>query len=117
MTKAEARQRLAALMDERRGELRLRWRDVADLGGVSYEVVRAVRNGTGDIRLLTQRGIEDGLKWQQGSVRAILEGGDPVPLGEPGSGEPPGLPPMSDDERRKVLAFLEVSRAAGQRGA
>jgi hypothetical protein len=118
-----ARRRLAALMDERRAELRLRWRDVADLGGLSYEVIRAVRNGTGEIRLLTQRGIEDGLKWQQGSIQAILSGGDPVPVPD----APPaddernawlGLPPdMTAEERRTVLNYIEVKRAAERRGA
>lgn len=113
-----ARRRLAALMDERRAELRLRWRDVAELGGLSYEVIRAVRNGTGDIRLLTQRGIEDGLKWQQGSVRAILNGDDPVPVPDapPSDDERDawlGLPPdMTREERRIVLDYLEVRRAA-----
>jgi hypothetical protein len=111
--KAQARRRLAELMDERRGELRLRWRDVADAGGISYEVVRAVRNGGGEIRLLTQRGIEDGLRWEQGSVRAILAGGDPVPL-TPAAEDV--LPPMSEDERQAVLAYLAVRRAA-ERGA
>ena len=106
-----ARRKLADLMDDRRAELRLRWRDVADLGGVSYEVIRAVRNGTGEIRTLTQRGIETGLRWSPGSVRAILGDGDPRPAGEPDT-----LPPMSDDERRAILSYLEVRRAA-ERGA
>ena len=98
----DARRRLADLMDERRAELRLRWRDVADLGGVSYEVIRAVRNGTGEIRRLTQRGIEDGLRWAPGSVQAILDGGEPRPLDENA-----GLPPMTDEERQDVLAVLD----------
>ena len=106
--KPAERRRLAELMDERRAELRLRWRDVADLGGVSYEVIRSVRNGNGEIRRLTERGVEDGLRWAPGSVRAILGGGDPRPAGEPDT-----LPPMSDDERRAVLAYLEVRRAGG----
>ena len=123
--KPDSRRRLAELMDERRAELRLRWRDVADLGGVSYEVLRAVRHGTGEIRRLTQRGIEDGLKWAPGSVQDILDGGEPRPA-EP-VGSVPGLPPMTDEERRKVLAataeewrtflaYLDVSRAS-ERGA
>src|ERR1039457_3393948 len=29
----------------------------------------------------------------------------------------PGLPPMSDDERRAVLSYLEVRRAVERRGA
>jgi hypothetical protein len=114
--KAETRRRLADLMDERRGELRLRWRDVADAGGISYEVVRAVRNGTGDIRLLTQRGIEDGLKWEQGSVRAILAGGDPRPLPQPET--PRGG--YTAEEQALADAYIEglrQARAAADRDA
>ena len=113
--KLEERRRLAELMDERRTELRLRWRDVADLGGVSYEVLRAVRNGTGEIRRLTQRGIEDGLKWAPGSVQDILDGGEPTPA-VPRPASVPGLPPLTDDQMRRVLAFAEGMLAA-ERGA
>lgn len=77
MISPEARERLARLMDERRLELGLRWRDVAEAGGVSYEVLRDVRNGSGGIRRLTEHGIEAGLQWEAGSVRRILEGGEP----------------------------------------
>ena len=105
----DSRRRLATLMEERRAELRLRWRDVADLGGVSYEVIRAVRNGTGEIRTLTQRGIEDGLQWAPGSVRAVLEGGDPRPAGEPDA-----LPPISAEERQEIMGYLAVRRASGR---
>ena len=78
-TTSEPRHRLDVLMDERRGELRLRWRDVAVLAGISYEAIRAIRKGGGDIRMLTQRGLEDALQWEPGSIRSVLDGGDPVP--------------------------------------
>ena len=110
---SQSRQRLAALMDQRRGELRLRWRDVAALSGMSYEGIRAIRNGGGDMRLLTQRGIEDALRWEYGSIKMVLDGGDPQPRAEAGS----GLPPMTEAERRDVLAYLEFRRAAASRGA
>lgn len=76
----EARTRLAALMEERRLELGLRWKQVADAGDISYEVVRAVRNGSSEIRPLSKRGIEVGLRWAPGSVQRILDGGEPEPL-------------------------------------
>ena len=107
--------RLGDLMDQRRGELHLRWRDVAVLSGVSYEGIRAVRNGTGDIRMLTQRGIEDALQWEYGSIRSVLDGGDPVPR-EPAA----TLPPMTPAELRDVLDYLQFKRASNtsaERGA
>ena len=101
--------RLGVLMDERRRELRLRWRDVAVLAGITYEGIRAVRLGTGGIRALTQLGIEDALQWEHGSIRSVQDGGDPIPRQ---AGEPAELPPMTDDERRDVLAYLQFRRAS-----
>ena len=118
MPTTQPQHRLGVLMDQRRGELRLRWKDVAALAGISYEGIRAVRNGTGDIRMLTQRGIEDALQWEYGSVRSVLDGGDPIPrqAGEPAA----ELPPMTDSERRDVLDYLAFRRASNgtvRRGA
>jgi hypothetical protein len=105
--------RLGILMDERRRELRLRWKDVAVLAGISYEGIRAVRTGRGDIRALTQLGIEDALQWEHGSIRSVQDGGDPVPRSP---GDPPAaLPPMTPGELRDVLDYLQFRRAS--RGA
>src|ERR1039458_9117159 len=101
MPTTQPQHRLGVLMDQRRGELRLRWKDVAALAGIAYEGTRAVRTGRGDIRALTQLGIEDALQWEHGSIRSVQDGGDPVPRS---AGEPPAaLPPMTDSERRDVL--------------
>ena len=75
-----ARQRLADLMERRRLDLGLTWREVAEAGNISYEVIRAIRNGNGQIRPLSKHGIEVGLKWEAESVQRILDGGDPAPL-------------------------------------
>lgn len=80
MIPPEARARLAEKMDERRLELRLAWREVAEAGGISYEVIRNLRGGRGTgIAPLTKAGIEQGLHWEAGSVDRILAGGDPAP--------------------------------------
>lgn len=71
------RDRLAQAMDDRRRFLRLRWDDVAVKGSISYETLRQVRFGTGTMRALTKRGIEEALDWNAGSVDAILAGGEP----------------------------------------
>lgn len=70
-------------MDARRRELRLRWRDVADLAGIAYETLRTIRQGQyGGMRPLTESGIERALKWKTGSIAAILAGRKPVPITE-----------------------------------
>lgn len=73
----DARHRLAELMEHRRRELRLRWEDVASAGKVSQRALQSARTGTAEIRPLTQRGIEDGLRWPQGYVQDILDGKKP----------------------------------------
>jgi len=88
MINPEARKRLAGLMEQRRVSLRLTWREVAEAGGISYEALRNARNGTAAIAALTQAAIEDGLRWERGSIAHVLGGGDPVPAGERGSPEP-----------------------------
>lgn len=101
------RKRLAKLMDDRRADLRLRWDEVAELAGVTYETLRQVRYGAGEIRILTKRGIEEALQWERGSIDAILAGGDPRPAQkieretrdetESGADEPPDLPTLPSD--------------------
>jgi hypothetical protein len=81
MISPEARERLASRMDDRRLELGLRWRDVAEAGGISYEALRDVRNGTRGIRRLTEHAIEVGLQWAAGSVQGILADRDPAAVG------------------------------------
>ena len=76
-----SRQRLADLMERRRLDLGLTWREVAEAGNISYEVIRAIRNGNSQIRPLSQHGIEVGLRWAGGSVQSVLDGGDPVLVG------------------------------------
>ena len=79
-TETAARERLAALMEDRRLELRLTWQQVAAAGGLSLKALHSIRGGTSDMRLLTRRAIEEGLRWEPGSVGIVLGGGDPVPL-------------------------------------
>lgn len=74
------RARLDALMDERRLDLGLTWRDVAQRAGISYEAIRSLRTGTTDMRSLTLRKLDKALEWQPGSAARVLTGGDPSPL-------------------------------------
>lgn len=77
-TDPEVRRRLGALMEERRLELGLRWQDVAEHGGVSLKALHSARTGNASIRPLTQQAIENGLRWQHGSIQRVIDGGDPV---------------------------------------
>ncbi|WP_242890120.1 hypothetical protein [Actinomadura litoris] len=77
-----ARARLDQLMDTRRAELRLRWKDVAARAGLTTEGLRNVRGGRGEIRSLTKRGIEEALGWTSGSIDSILGGGEPTVPGQ-----------------------------------
>ena len=79
-TDPEARRRLGTLMDQRRLELGLRWQDVADAGGVSLKALHSARTGNASIRPLTQQAIENGLRWEHGSIQRVMEDGDPIPL-------------------------------------
>lgn len=70
-------QLLDSAMDAQRRNLGLTWDDVAQRADISYEAVRRVRQ-TGKMRPLTARGIEKALQWREGSVEAVLAGGEPV---------------------------------------
>lgn len=105
------RQRLAACMDTRREDLRLTWAEVAKKAGVSRETLRQIRNGEGEIRPLTRRGIEDALGWAPGSITAILAGGEPTLAGaskdEGRTRDEPGAEHEDDDlltpEERRLI--------------
>jgi hypothetical protein len=106
------RRRLADFMEERRLELGLRWQEVADAAAaagfrVSLKTLHSVRAGTSDIRPMTQRGIEAGLRWERGSVSRILDGGAPLPAGED---EPtlPGVTPAAGMDPDTAMA-LQIS--------
>lgn len=93
-------------MDARRRELRLRWRDVADAAGISYETLRTIRRGHYDgMRPLTETGIEQALRWAPGSIATILAGGAPPPIPKP----EPAPDPLQDPtylRRRQRLQEL-----------
>ena len=101
-----ARQRLADLMERRRLDLGLTWREVAEAGNISYEVIRAIRHGAGQIRPLSKRGIEVGLGWAGGSVESIIDGGDPVIAGSVTAAPEPSreTPDSGDDAAGAIVA-------------
>jgi DNA-binding XRE family transcriptional regulator len=90
-------ERLDAAMNEQRLRLRMNWRQMAEVAGISYTALRAIRRGAYRPTELTARGLDEALQWAPGSVLSILDGGDPVPIedapppataAEPGAGRP-----------------------------
>ena len=116
MINPEARKRLADLMEQRRVSLRLTWREVAEAAGISYEALRNARNGTAAIAALTQAGIEDGLRWERGSIAHVLDGGDPVPAGELASPEPVTASGTLTIEPPAIIADAEDAEAVASAG-
>lgn len=125
-------ERLDALMNERRLELGMRWNNVASDADISVAALRAIRNGDYRAGELTARHIEDALRWQHGSIQAVLDGGEPIPLElvspqQPATDYPDdmsltdeeklvwqGLPLLDHAGRRRVLRMVRAAVAAEQ---
>lgn len=87
MTTHVGREWLAETVRARRRDLRLSKEEAARRGGMSVKTWTSVEIGR-EVRDTTYVGTEDALKWERGSVAAILDGGDPTPL-EPAENEEP----------------------------
>jgi hypothetical protein len=73
------RERLNRHMEDRRYELGMRtWRALSDRAGIAYETLRALRAGSNPSDA-TVRDLETALRWERGSIDAILAGGEPTP--------------------------------------
>lgn len=102
---ADQRERLNRLMNERRLELGITWREVAARSGRSYEALRQLRTGPGGVGELASVQYSRALEWEPYSIRDVLAGGDPAvaAMGRPGKDAP--LQPECEFERR-LLARL-----------
>lgn len=106
--------RLADEVRARRTELDLTQEDVRAAGGPSTATMRLIEGGlqTSYMPAILRR-LEDALHWKRGSVRAVLGGGSPFPLGEeaPAGTLPfPGPLPVPQDGR-EVRAALHAALA------
>lgn len=91
-------------MDERRGELDLPWKQVAERTGVSEQhIYRIARGDVGRMRATTKKAIERALRWANGSVDRIAAGREPVPVAD----SPPDErePALSPEVRRRLAAM------------
>ncbi|WP_157253103.1 helix-turn-helix domain-containing protein [Nonomuraea typhae] len=94
-------------MNQRRLELRLTWKQVAERARVSTESLSAIRRGRYRPAELTARGIEDALQWEWGKVYEIL-GESPQAAEDPPATEP------DTEERSAATPALEAILAAIQ---
>lgn len=117
--------RVAQHVVDRRAALGLRQADLAAAGKISVASVQDVEGGAKTrYRPTTLGGIERGLRWKPGSIKAILAGGEPSPVVAGESDAPPvtqvhhgdrvtRFPEdrwarMSDAQRRALLELAEL---------
>lgn len=106
-------EQLAAAVKERRIALGLTQTQVAELGGLSVELLRMVENNRTGQRLSAPkaRGLERALRWESGSIAAVIAGGEPTPAATPPVAPPAAGPPMGPEPAdrfamaRRVLAL------------
>lgn len=107
------RARLRALLEARQRQEDRTWQEIADAGGITYETIRRVRTGSAEISRDTREALEDGLRWERGSIRDILQGGDPTPL--PGSPpNPTRVPRIAVEERVLNTSIGQVTQQIAQ---
>jgi len=70
--------RLDRIINERRVQRRMSWRDLAEEAGISEAALRTIRRGIHRPSDLTKAQIEDALGWAQGSFDVTLNGGEPT---------------------------------------
>lgn len=100
-------ERLDAALDARRLDLDLSWKELAVVAKTSEPTLRAFRSGMRRPTGRIQRRIEDALRWEHGSIDAILEGGDPTPVDAPAN---PAHPVPSDEEvARQIQEAREMA--------
>lgn len=79
---SEPHERLNRAMLERGVELRKKWVHIAREAKITTSALSGIRRGEYRPSVHTARALEDALEWEPGSIAAILDGGDPTPLGE-----------------------------------
>lgn len=80
MDTAEGYVRLGEAAANRRIDLDRTQMEIAQAGGLSLDRVSTIERGEArNLRPKTIRALERGLDWREGSVRAVLAGGEPTP--------------------------------------
>ncbi|MCT1885775.1 helix-turn-helix domain-containing protein [Dietzia cinnamea] len=106
---SDEQRRLGEHVAARRLALGLSYTQVHQQGGPSDTRTRAIENGTGPaLRSSTLDKLDTALRWAPGSARAVLNGGDPVPL--PASPTKENVPRMSLDEGKFLVSNNEIAQ-------
>ncbi|MFI1580083.1 hypothetical protein [Embleya sp. NPDC020630] len=125
-----ARARLGELMTQRRLDLRLSANEAARLSSVGIKTWNRAAAGR-PVRDVSYVGIDAGLRWEPGSCRTVLAGGEPKPLPDdapsPPAGEEPELVyaddsaedwlPVIGDDLRESVREATMTTAPGLTGA
>nr|WP_050674721.1 helix-turn-helix domain-containing protein [Mycobacterium marinum] len=102
-------ERLADEVRLRRKQLKLTQADVAERGGLSVATVRTVEtNRSGRLSRRLRRALERALEWQDGSIDAVLDGGQARTIGAASLG--PAPPAVSADRARAAAERFTVAQ-------
>jgi hypothetical protein len=115
-TRKEDWPRLAAFVRDRRTDLGLTQEDVHAAGGPAPATMRLIEGALQlSYRPEILKRLEDALRWQRGSVRAVHEGREPVPLEDAAGGAPsaavPAAPRPAPSPDQGVRAALYAALA------
>lgn len=108
--------RLDRIMDVRRLELDLDWKEVADLAGISVQTLDVVRKGKNST-VRTKRKIDRALQWVPGEgVEAIAAGREPTPTDRlPEPSRPSERPTLEELAARVAATEQEISALRAER--
>jgi hypothetical protein len=108
-------QRVAEYVRERRTDLGMTQADVQAEGGPATATQRLIEGALRDSYQPAILGrLERALRWKRGSIRAIRNGGEPMPEAPLSEHSAPALPDLTtlDPRRRRLLdAFIELLMA------
>jgi len=111
-------QRLAERVRERRLDLDVTQEDVRSAGGPSTATQRLIEGGLQyRYQPVVLRRLEHALRWQRGSVRAVLAGGEPVPVTGPpaqATAGPPQPPAVAAPDVSSPLVTLVADALEGE---
>jgi transcriptional regulator with XRE-family HTH domain len=100
--------RLADYIRQRRDELELTQAEAAELAGIGLSTFQKAEYGYDkEPRKHTREGIETAMRWARGSVRAILNGGEPTPLREDDNGGDPAATAPDDDRPKPTITTTD----------
>lgn len=123
MDEAGQRERLARKIEARRIELGLSGAAAARAAGIDRATWSSAENGIRRTAEHNYAGIERALRWQPGSISAILDGGEPTPADAPSS-EPVDEeielvrtdPKLTPDMRERIITLI-LERRKRERAA